>query len=117
MNDNELNLEKTQGLEVVKPVKWIIPDSITTEHVTNLVVQQHNGEFILYFFEVQQPFLTGTPEEQASQLKELPYVEAKCIARFAISTPNAIEAEKILREQVYNPRKLLLEPFNEVKNE
>jgi hypothetical protein len=117
MNDNELNLEKTQGLEVVKPVKWIIPDSITTEHVTDLVVQQHNGEFTLYFFEVQQPFLAGTPEEQASQLQELPCIEAKCIAKFMISIPNAIEAEKILRGQVDNSRRLLLESLNEVKNE
>ena len=85
--------------------------------MTNLVVQQHDGEFTLYFFEVQQPFLTGTPEEQASQLQELPYVEAKCIAKFIMSTSNALEAQKVLKEQVDNVHRMLLEVFSEAKNE
>jgi hypothetical protein len=117
MNDHELNLRKTQRLEIAKPVKWTGHESIKAEHVTNLVVQQHNGEFTLYFFEVQQPFLTGTPEEQASQIQELPYIEAKCIAKFIMSTPNAKDAEKVLKEQVDNSPRLLLNSVKEVENE
>jgi hypothetical protein len=116
MDDNELKVKKTQRLEIAKPVKWIVPDTLKVEHVTNLVVQQHNGEFTLYFFEVQQPFLTGSPEEQASQLQELPYIEARCIAKFMMSTPNAIEAEKVLRAQVDSFHSMFLESLNEAKN-
>lgn len=116
MDDNELDFNKVQRVEVSKPLKWTNYDSIKSEHVTHLVVQQHAGEFTLYFFEVQQPFTTGTPQEQALQLQELPYVEAKCIAKFIMSAPNAMEAEKVLKEQLDNLRNLLLGLSNEVRN-
>ncbi|HZU66049.1 MAG TPA: hypothetical protein VFA09_02125 [Ktedonobacteraceae bacterium] len=55
--------------QMPKPIKWVVPDSIRTDHATHLVVQQQGSEFTLMFFEIQQPLLTGTPDEQISQYK------------------------------------------------
>lgn len=102
MDDNELNGTEIQSVEISKPVKWLGYESIRTEHATNLVVQQYNGEFILYFFEVQPPFTTGTPQEQAAQFQEVPHVEAKCVAKIVMSPPNTANATNFLIEQLNN---------------
>lgn len=38
-------------VNIPKPIEWVIPDSIRTDHATHLVVQQQGTEFILFFFE------------------------------------------------------------------
>ncbi|HCI78947.1 MAG TPA: hypothetical protein DHW02_04585, partial [Ktedonobacter sp.] len=60
-------------------------DTIKTEHATHLVIQQQGSEFILLFFELQQPLLSGTAEEQLAAFEELPFVEAKCISKVVMS--------------------------------
>lgn len=96
MSDNDLSSQAS------KPVKWIGYESIRTEHATNLVVQQHGNEFILYFFEVQLPFTTGSPSEQLAQLEEISHIEAKCVAKVVMSIPNGLDAGKVLMEQLGN---------------
>jgi hypothetical protein len=71
-----------------KPVKWIIPDSIRTDHATHLVVQQQGSELILLFFEVRTPLFVGTPEEQLAAMQAIESVEATCIARIVLSIEN-----------------------------
>lgn len=71
--------------QMSKPIKWVIPDSIRTDHATHLVVQQQGSEFTLLFFELQAPVMMGTPEEQIEAFKEIPFAEAKCIARIVMS--------------------------------
>src|SRR5260221_160951 len=39
-------------MSVSKPIKWVVPDSIRTEHATNIVVQQRASEFTILLFEV-----------------------------------------------------------------
>ena len=125
MNDNydeldgtEVRLDsvKSQRAEVSKTVKWTGYESIRNEHATNLVVQSHGSEFTFLFFEVQPPFTTGTPEEQAAQLQELPYIEAKCVAKIVMSIPNALEAGNVLRGQVDNVQKAIQEAMKGAKN-
>ncbi len=95
MNDNESNDVR---VNTSKPVKWTGYESIRSEHATNLVIQAHGPEFTFLFFEMQPPFLTGTPEEQAIQFQELPHIEAKCVAKIVMSVPNVIEAGKVFNE-------------------
>lgn len=75
--------------DIAKPINWVVPESIKTEHATHLIVQQQNSEFILYFFEIQSPIFSGTPEEQLAAYKALPATEARCIAKFVMSAENA----------------------------
>lgn len=113
MNENELNSTRAG---VSKPVKWTGYESIRNEHATNLVVQSHGSEFTFLFFEVQPPFTTGTPEEQAIQLQELPYIEAKCVAKIVMSIPNALEAGNVLNEQLDKIKKAIQEAVKGAKN-
>lgn len=82
------------------PIKWIIPDSISTQHATNLLIQQKGTEFILLFFEIQQPLLIGTPEEQIEAYNKIEDVGATCIARIVVSIENLEEMLKSLTESI-----------------
>lgn len=83
-----------------KPIKWVIPESIKTEHATNIVVQQRGSEFTILFFEIEPPLFVGTPEEQVAQYKKLGEVTAKCVARIVMSAENTTEAVNNLIESV-----------------
>jgi hypothetical protein len=96
----EENGTNHQRRPMPKPVKWTGYESLRSEHATHLVVQSHGSELTLLFFELQPPFTTGTPEEQAAQMEQLPHVEAKCVARIVMSAPNAAQASDVLSEQL-----------------
>ncbi|SRR6266446_670242 len=85
MDQREINEATAQ---ISKPIKWIIPDSIRTDHATHLLMQQQGSEVVLLFFELQGPVLTGTPEEQLATYKELTSIEAKCVAKLVMSREN-----------------------------
>src|SRR5712691_3082368 len=74
--------------QMSKPIKWVIPDFIRTDHATHLLVQQQGSEFTLLFFEVQTPILMGTLEEQLAALQEIDFAEAKCVSRIVLSVEN-----------------------------
>lgn len=116
MDNNELKSVDLQRKEISKPVKWTGYESLRTEHSTNLVVQSQGAEFTFLFFEVQPPFTTGTPEEQATQLQELPYVEAKCVAKIVMSAPNAVLAANVLLEQLGKFNTMMQHAIEEARN-
>src|SRR5260370_41148785 len=99
MSDNEIKRADVQRKEISKPIKWTGYESIRSEHATNLVVQSHGAEFTFLFFEFQPPFTSGTPQEQAAQLEEMPNFEMKCVAKVVMSAPNAALAVNSLLEQ------------------
>jgi hypothetical protein len=74
--------------QISKPIKWIFPDSIRTDHATHLIVQQQGTEFTLLFFEVRTPIFMGTPEEQVAAMQQLKNVEAICVSRIVMSLEN-----------------------------
>jgi hypothetical protein len=74
---------------VSKNVKWVIPDSIRTDHATHMVVQQQGSEFTFLFFETASPLFMGSVEEQIAAYNALNYVEAKCVAKVIMSAENA----------------------------
>jgi hypothetical protein len=75
-----------------KPIQWVIPDSIRTDHATHLVVQQQGTEFLLFFFEMETELFTGTLEEQLAAYKELSSQKAKCVAKLVMSLENVGQA-------------------------
>lgn len=73
------------------PLNFVIPESIHTEHATNLIIQQRGSEFILLFFEIQQPLHAGTPEEQIKAFQNTKSINAVCISRLVVSVENIQE--------------------------
>jgi hypothetical protein len=68
------------------PIQYHVPDHIQSQYATNLLVQNTEHEFILSFFELQEPFLIGdTPEEIEQQLEQLRSVRATCVGRVIIA--------------------------------
>ena len=83
-----------------KTIKWNVPDSLRTEHATNLIVQQRGSEFTFLFFEAEPPIISGTPEEQAQAYQNLQEIPAKCVAKIVMSAENATEAANSLIESI-----------------
>lgn len=94
--------------QMTKPIKWVIPDFIKTDHATHLVVQQQGSEFTLLFFELQAPVFMGTAEEQLAAFKNLPFTEAKCVAKVVMSVENIALAANNLAESLNRFNELLL---------
>ncbi len=86
MEQQELQDTLTQ---LPKAIKWVVPDSIRTDHATHLIVQQQGSEFTFLFFEAAAPLFMGPPEEQIAAYKALEYIEAKCVAKVVMSAENA----------------------------
>jgi hypothetical protein len=86
MEQQELQDTLTQ---LPKVIKWVIPDSIRTDHATHMIVQQQGSEFTFLFFEAAVPLFMGPPEEQIAAYKALEYIEAKCVAKVVMSAENA----------------------------
>lgn len=81
-----------------KPIKWVIPDSIRTDHATQLIVQQQGTEFTLLFFETETLLFTGTLEEQIAAHNAIPLIHAKCVAKLVMSAENVGLATSSLLE-------------------
>ena len=79
-------------VNIPKPIEWVIPDSIRTDHATHLVVQQQGTEFLLFFFEAEATLFTGTVEEQLAAYENLPAQKAKCVATVVMSVENVEQA-------------------------
>lgn len=103
-------------LSASKPIKWIISDSIRTEHATNLVVQQRGSEFTFLFFEVEPPLFSGTPEEQAKAYQDMQEIPGKCIAKIVMSAENATEAANSLIESINRFNAIVLQAMKGQEN-
>lgn len=102
--------------QLPKPLKWIVPDTIRTDHATHLVVQQQGSEFTFLFFETESLLFTGTPEEQIAQYEKLPAVNAKCIAKIVMSPEHATEATNNLIESINRFNAMMLQALKGQEN-
>jgi len=92
-----------------KAIKWVVPDSISTDHATHMIVQQQGSEFVLLFFETTTPLFMGSPEEQIEEYKKLPYIEAKCVAKVVMSAENATLGANNLIESINRFNMMMLQ--------
>lgn len=114
-------MDEREALEAMaripKPIKWIIPDSVRTDHATHLLVQQKGTEFTLLFFEVQSPILTGTIEEQLAAMQKLEFAEAKCVSRIVMSVENVPLAANNFVQVLNNAMKLAMKGQEDANSE
>ena len=75
---------------IALPLVWVDIEDAETLAVNQLIVQHHEGEFILTFGHLTPPALIGTPEENAAQAKNIPYVAVKVVTKIA-ATPSKAE--------------------------
>lgn len=95
--------------QLPKPLKWLVSDTIRTDHATHLVVQQQGSEFTFLFFETESLLFTGTPEEQVAQYEQLPAVNAKCVAKIVMSAEHVMEATNNLVESLNRFNAMMLQ--------
>ena len=66
-------------------IRWDIPDTMRPAYANHLVVQHTASEFLLSFFSLEPPVLTGTPEEKKAELDALGSLPAHCVARVVVN--------------------------------
>ncbi len=74
-----------QKAEKQVPIKWDIPDDEGPVHISNMLVQHTDHEFLVRFFQVYPPLLLGTDEEKEEQAKEIKHVEARCVGQYVLA--------------------------------
>jgi len=97
MEQEELQDTRTH---LPKAIKWVVSDTLKTDHATHLIVHQQGSEFTFFFFEEAVPLLMGSSEEQIAAYEALEHIEAKCVAKVVMSAENATLAANILMESL-----------------
>ncbi|MHB1296158.1 MAG: DUF3467 domain-containing protein [Anaerolineae bacterium] len=79
-------------------LKFCDPEGMVSRYATNLVVQHTEHEFILSFYEAEQPLLLGTPEENKTYLEDMGHVRATCVSRVIVAAGRMKEFMRVLQE-------------------
>jgi adenosine/AMP kinase len=83
-------MPKTDEVEIFKAkLEWYFPENLIRRYATNMLVQVHEREFIISFFEAYPPVLFGSPKKISKESKKVDTVRANCVASIVVS------AEKI----------------------
>ncbi len=93
---------KTEKRSVKKiRIERIYPDNLSSNFVSNLVVQHEQESFILSFFEVWPPAIVGdTDEEKQAALDAIDHVNAKCVTRLIVTPQRMREFVKIMSDNL-----------------
>ena len=95
---------KRQVLSRPTPIDWYIPDDVQSRYATNFVVQPGPNEFMLSFFEIRPPIITGSVEQLKAQMEKIESVKAICVARIIISREQLPDIIRILQSQLELPQ-------------
>ncbi len=82
------------------PVTYDIPEGMSAEYATHVVVQNAEREIFLLFFQVQPPIFVGEAEERQKQLKALASVPTRCVSKIILSPAKVPELIEALQEIV-----------------
>ncbi len=77
--------EQEEKHEITLSVDWRIPENIQGQYANNILVQAGQLEFNIFFFEMQQPLLSGSPEENKAKLEEMKSIPAHCVSKVVLS--------------------------------
>ncbi len=82
------------------PLEWHVPEDLTCQFATNLIVQHTGHEFIVSFFQVAPPIIFGPVEEAKEQLASIESVKAECVARIVIASSRMPAFVKALQDNL-----------------
>lgn len=89
------------------PIEFVIPDGIVSRYATNMVVQHTEHEFIISFFEAENPFLLGSDEEKRAGLERIEKIRSICVGRIVVAPGHMQEFIEVLQQnlETYRARK------------
>ncbi len=76
---------KKDGPVAARPIRHEFPEATPLVFANHFVIRPTEHEATLQFYTLDEPVVLGSTEEREKQLAEVKYVEAKCVARIAIS--------------------------------
>lgn len=89
--------------EIQIPVLWSGAEDVPLVLVNQVLGQVgQQGEVILTFGQITPPLLMGTPEQQAEQVSEIPFVSVKPVARLALTKAGLDDLVRVLQETQKN---------------
>ncbi|SRR6266446_5688319 len=74
-----------EPVDITLPVEWHFSEHVQSRYANNVLVQNGQYEFVISFFEMQIPMLSGTPEENKAKLKEMGSIRAECVSKIILS--------------------------------
>lgn len=91
--------QKETGRDV--PIEWVVPDSVLTSRTTNIAIQQSGpAEFIVSFFDLRPPIITGSLEEQLEKYHQIESIPAVCTARFFLSYDRLVDYSNVFKNAI-----------------
>jgi Protein of unknown function (DUF3467) len=81
---SETEQERQEATEISLPVNWHFSEGLQSRYANNVLVQIGQFEFIISFFEMQQPLLLGTPEENKAKLASIGEIQAECVGKIIV---------------------------------
>ena len=106
-------MEEKKEIMVKVPIEWYVSEDIKSQFATNMIVQHTAEEFLISFFEMEQPLLLGNQDEIKSKLETIGTIRAKCIARIVV-TPQRIK--NLLKHMTKNFEAFIRKEEKKVKN-
>lgn len=93
---------KTQEEVVAIPLeREFPPEHQLATFANHFVIQHHEDEFYLMFFQTRKPvFLAGTEEEQRKKLREIKSVKAQCVAHVTMSPAKTAAVVQAMQENL-----------------
>lgn len=92
--------EAATGDSVPIRLEFRVPSGLTGQYATNIVVQHTEHEFIVSFFQVENPFLLGTPEENRALLEQLGKVPAYCVGRVIVAAERMPAFVRVMKQNL-----------------
>jgi hypothetical protein len=88
------------------PIIYDINRDTPRGYANHLVVQNHEHEYVLYFFDVQVPFFSGDPGEKEMQINDENFSKANahCIAKITVAKGRMEEFMDVLQRYYEEPQ-------------
>ena len=74
----------SENIKKTVAIKHVL-DGVASQYSNHFAIQHTEHEFIIYFFDLQEPLFLGSPEQIKEQAEDLEFVEAHCISKIVIS--------------------------------
>jgi hypothetical protein len=107
--------------EVSLPIAWVGAEDVSIALANQFLSQVGlQDEVVLTFGQLTPPALLGTPEQQQEQMKDIPFVSVKPIARLGLTKAGLDQLIEVLQqtqrnyEQVQKQKTQLMEGSGEV---
>jgi hypothetical protein len=79
------------------PVTFIVPEEMTADYATHVVVQSAESETFISFFQAQPPIIVGETDERQRQLDAIASISVRCVAKVIVAPKKLLEMISLLQ--------------------